>query len=232
MNTYHQLACHYDGLTGDVPYAAFADFYEKIFRLYDRQVKTVIDLACGTGSMTEELARRGYDLIAVDQSPDMLSAAMEKLSTLDPMPLMVCQSLEELDLYGTSDAAVCTLDGMNYLCPEGLCRALHRIRYFLEPGGLLIFDVNTPEKLQSLDGQIFLDENDDCFCVWRAVWDEEENACIYGIDLFEKSGRHWDRSCEEHIEYAHSAAFLRRALEEAGYTDIKVFGELKTETPA
>ena len=232
MSSYGRLAPHYDALTKDVPYSELAAFYEEIFRLYGLQPRSVIDLACGTGSMTLELGLRGYDLTSVDRSPDMLSVAMDKVSGLEPRPLLVCQDLEELDLYGTSDAAVCTLDGMNYVPDRSLARVFQRIRLFLNPGGLLVFDVIAPRRLKELDGQVFLDETDDVFCVWRADYSDEEDACVYGMDLFEKSGRLWSRSREEHREYAHPAARLRELLESGGYTDIRFFGDRRTDDPS
>jgi len=232
MSAYQELAGLYDGLTEDVPYCRFADYYEKLFELFNIDVHSVIDLACGTGNMTFELYKRGYDMIAVDSSPDMLMVAREKFSNCSVMPLIICQSLDELDLYGTSDAAVCTLDGMNYLSPEEFHNALRRILFFINPGGLLIFDVNSPEKLHSLDGQIFLDETEDCYCVWRAEFDNSLNACFYGMDLFERQGNHWIRSEEEHLEYCYESAFVISALQAAGYCDINEFGGFSFEKPA
>lgn len=231
MTAYTALARYYDALTPDVPYERFADFYEEIFALLGARVRTIADLACGTGTLTRILARRGYDLIGVDASADMLSEAMNKLSDLDPMPLLVCQRLEALDLYGTVDAAVCALDGMNYLPPDALMTALRRIHLFLEPGGVLVFDVNTPHKLKGLDGQVFLDENEDVFCVWRAEFDEAENACRYGVDLFSRRGKLWERHSEEHVEYAHDPERLMRQLNEAGFVDVRIYGELEARPP-
>jgi SAM-dependent methyltransferase len=232
MSAYTSLARYYDALTPDVPYERFADFYEEIFALMGAKVRTIADLACGTGTLTHILAERGYDLIGIDASEDMLAEAMNKLCDLAPMPLLICQRLEALDLYGTVDAAVCALDGMNYLPPDALMTALRRIHLFLEPGGLLIFDVNTPHKLRGLDGQVFLDEKEDIFCVWRAEFDREENACRYGIDLFTRQGKLWARHSEEHIEYAHEPSWLTERLSEAGFCDIRLFGDLEVHPPS
>ena len=150
MNDYGPLAAFYDDLTTDVPYERFADYYEAVFQRCGRQVKTVLDMACGTGSMTKLLADRGYEMIAADASAEMLAVAREKTAGCPVAPLLLNQSFEELDLYGTVDAEVCCLDGVNYIEPESLDRALHRLWLFLEPGGVLIFDVNTPEKLRAL----------------------------------------------------------------------------------
>jgi len=231
MNAYSSLARFYDSLTEDVPYKAFADFYQDIFRLYGLNVKTILDLACGTGTLTHLLASRGYEIIGVDSSPEMLSAAMQKESGAQIQPMFICQPMEALDLYGTVNAAICALDGVNYLPSELLREVFRRVELFLDPSGVFVFDINTPRKLRNLDGSIFLDETDDVFCVWRAEFSEEDNACFYGMDVFAKSGELWTRDSEEHIEYAHEPRELLRILEEVGFTDIKLFGELELSAP-
>jgi SAM-dependent methyltransferase len=231
MNAYSSLARFYDSLTEDVPYEAFADFYREIFRLYGINVKTMLDLACGTGTLTHLLASRGYEMIGTDSSPEMLTAAMQKESAAQIPPMFICQPMEALDLYGTVNAAVCALDGVNYLEPGLLREAFRRVELFLDPGGVFIFDINTPRKLRNLDGSVFLDETDDVFCVWRAEFSEAENACFYGMDVFAKSGELWTRDSEEHIEYAHEPQALVRTLEETGFTEIKLFGELELRMP-
>ena len=234
MTAYSSLARFYDSLTTDVPYEAFADFYEDIFKLYGLEVKTILDLACGTGTMTHLLAGRGYEMIGADASPDMLSVAAQKAGRAAVEPVFICQGMEELDLYGTVDAVVCTLDGINYLPPgDSLARAIHRVRLFLEPGGVFIFDINTPLKLRELDGEVFIDETDEIFCVWRAEFDETKNACLYGIDMFSKSkGALWERSSEEHIEYVHEPHELVEILNAGGFVEVRMFGELKMAEPS
>ncbi len=235
MNAYTALAPLYDALTADVPYGAFADFYENIFRKYNLRPELILDLACGTGTLTAELARRGYELIGVDSSSEMLSLAKEKLCSmsLQVMPFLLCQRLQELDLYGTVSAAVCSLDGFDYLTGLELEDTLCRLRLFIEPGGLLIFDVNTPEKLRSLDGGVFLDEREDLYCVWRASFDEQQNALTYGMDIFTRDHNTlWRRMWEEHVEYAHTRPFLEERLTANGFTDIQVYGELADRPPA
>jgi len=105
---------------------------------------------------------------------------------------------------------------------EDIPEVLRRLALFTEPGGLLIFDVNTPERFRSLDGQVFVDEKEDALCLWRAEFDEKENLIRYGMDIFERQGKLWRREQEEHIEYAHSEEFLRSALEEAGFYDVEI----------
>lgn len=144
----------------------------------------LLDLCCGTGTLTWELARRGYEMIAVDQSPDMLMEAQSKAVSDVTPPLFICQEAGELDLYGTVDAAVCSLDGMNYIPAEELPELFHRLHLFIRPEGLLIFDIRAPEFLRALDGDIFVDEKEDVLCLWRADFDEELSAIVYGMDIF------------------------------------------------
>ena len=227
MSCYDALARWYDSLTGDVPYGAFADFYEKLFASDGGEFHLLLDLCCGTGTLTWELARRGYEMIGADRSVEMLMEAQSKAADGATPPLFLCQSAEELDLYGTVDAACCSLDGLNYLPAETLPEVFRRLHLFVRPEGLLIFDIRPPEFLRSLDGQVFVDEEEDLLCLWRADFDEEANALIYGMDLFSRKGRLWDRSREEHVEYAHAPEALQALLEKTGFGEIA----LRTDGP-
>lgn len=222
MSCYASLAGYYDRLTGDVPYERFIEFYEAEFARDGGEFRLLLDLCCGTGTLTCELARRGYELIAVDASVDMLMQAREKSAELRCPPLFLCQDAAELDLYGTVDAAVCSLDGMNYIAPEALSEVFRRLHLFIRPGGLFIFDIRTPDWFRALDGDIFVDEKDDLLCLWRADFDEDMSAMIYGMDIFSRAGALWERSSEEHIEYAHEPEMLRAALESAGFVDVRL----------
>lgn len=111
---------------------------------------------------------------------------------------------------------------MNYIAPDALPEVFHRLHLFVRPGGLLIFDIRTPEWLRALDGDIFVDEKDDVLCLWRADFDEEMPAIVYGMDIFSRVGRLWERGSEEHIEYAHEPQALKRLLEAAGFTDVQL----------
>lgn len=220
MNCYGPLAAWYDQLTGDVPYEQFADYYEAEFARSGGEFRLLLDLCCGTGTLTAIMARRGYEMIAADASVDMLMQARDKASELPVPPLFLLQSAEELDLYGTVDAAYCSLDGINYLRPDTLAEVFRRLHLFIRPGGLLIFDIRTPDWLKSLDGQIFVDETDDVLCLWRADFDEQEQALVYGMDLFSRENRLWRRSREEHVEYAHHPEHLTELLKAAGFEDL------------
>lgn len=235
MSSYEFLAGCYDAFTYDVDYAAWADYIEKHFKRRGLPGKTVLDLACGTGSLTRELALRGYEMIGVDLSPEMLSEAAEKNRDVGEVPPMfLCQPMEKLDLYGTIDACVCCLDSVNYVTdPKKLQKAFERVHLFLMPGGLFLFDVNTPEKLEGLDGQVFLDETEDAYCVWRAEYSRRSRICSYFMDIFQlhpESGQ-WERGEELHRERAYTIPELTGYLEQAGFRDIQVFGNLKLRRP-
>lgn len=232
MDAYHELAFSYDRLTNDVDYEATVKFYEEILKREGVQPRTAVDLACGTGSVALLLAKKCLQVTAVDMSWEMLTVAQQKAQEADTDIRFVCQSLQQLYLPVGVDLAVCALDSMDYILdPDDCAQAIKRVYKALNPGGCFIFDVNTPEKLRAMDGQIFLDEDDDVFCVWRGEFDEQTNICSYGMDLFRRSGNVWQRSFEEHQEYAYSAQQLVQYLRDAGFTSIGVYGDRKFTEP-
>jgi SAM-dependent methyltransferase len=215
-----------------VDYEATVIFYLQILHREGVKPRTVVDLACGTGSVTEILARKGYDVTGVDMSEEMLTEAMAKVMDMENPPRFVCQILQELKLPRAVDMAVCALDSLDYITdPADCAEAIRRTWKALNPGGIFIFDVNTPEKLRAMDGQVFLDEDDDVYCVWRGEFDEETNICSYGMDLFQRQGEVWHRSFEEHREYAYSAEQLVGYLKDAGFTRIEVYADRLFEAP-
>jgi hypothetical protein len=127
---------------------------------------------------------------------------------------------------------VCALDSLDYITDPADCKeAIRRVYKALNPGGCFIFDVNTPGKLRAMDGQVFLDEDEDVYCVWRGEFSEEENICSYGMDLFQRRCDVWVRSFEEHREYAYSRQQLTEYLRSAGFTDIRVDGDRTWDEP-
>ena len=234
MSSYEFLADSYDALTVDVRYRTWADYLEKQFAKASVPVHTVLDLACGTGSLTMELALRGYEMIGVDKSAEMLSVAVEKCRDLPgETPIFLNQPMEKLDLYGTIDACVCCLDSVNYVTrPAALKRAFSRVHLFLMPGGLFVFDVKTPEALERADGEMFLDETEDTYCVWRADYSHRRRILTYGMDIFRaREDGTWDRGEEMHEEYAYTMEELEEYLREAGFVDVRRWGNLKLRAP-
>ena len=232
MDAYHNLAVSYDRLTNDVDYEATVAFYDEILKREGLKPRTCVDLACGTGSVTAILAKKGLRVIGVDLSEEMLTVAQQKAMELENMPRFICQPLQELWLPRGVDMAVCALDSLDYITdPDDCAEAIRRVYKALNPGGIFIFDVNTPEKLRAMDGQVFLDEDEDVYCVWRGEFDEETNICSYGMDLFQRWGETWERSFEEHREYAYSQQQLYDYLKAAGFTHIEVYADRKFEAP-
>lgn len=233
MSSYQALAQNYDGLTQDVDYEAVAEYLEQHLKLAGLQPKSVVDLGCGTGSLSVILAQKGYQVTGVDLSEEMLSVAWEKAYDMGGnRPFFVCQPMEELELPAPVDLAVCCLDSLNYVTDPEACReAIRRAYDNLAPGGMFFFDINSEEKLKGLDGQVFLDENEDTYCVWRAEFDQEENICYYGMDIFTREDDVWVRDFEEHLEYAYSVSQLTEFLESAGFTDVKTYGDRTWEAP-
>ena len=226
MDAYKALAYSYDRLTNDVDYRATVDFYFALLRKEGLQPRTAVDLACGTGSVSVLLAERGLRVTGVDMSADMLCMADNKAVDMENRPVFVCQKLQKLYLPRGVDLAVCALDSLDYITNPDDCReAIFRVYKALNHGGCFIFDVNTPEKLRAMDGQVFLDEDDDVYCVWRGEFDGETNICTYAMDLFQRNGNAWQRSFEEHREYAYSAQQLCAYLKEAGFTHIAVYAD-------
>ena len=232
MGAYEALAASYDRLTNDVDYRAAVDFYNEILRREGLSPRTAVDLACGTGSVTALLAGQGIAVIGVDMSEEMLTQAAAKTMDMENPPRFVCQRLQELHLPRGVDLAVCALDSLDYVTRPSDCKeAIRRVYKALNPGGIFIFDVNTPEKLRAMDAQVFLDEDDDVYCVWRGEFDEETNICSYGMDLFQRHGAYWARSFEEHREYAYSQAQLTGYLKAAGFTHIEVYADREFTAP-
>ncbi|HJB76935.1 MAG TPA: methyltransferase domain-containing protein [Candidatus Oscillibacter avistercoris] len=234
MSSYDALAASYDALTVDVGYRRRADYLARQFRRSAVPVETVLDPACGTGTIACLLAERGYQVVAVDGSEEMLTQAARKAAALERPPLFLHQSMPRLRLGMTVDAAVSTLDALNYLTRTAdLKETLRRVCRWLRPGGLFLFDVNTPYKFRRMDGQVYLDETEDSYCVWRTFYAPRQKICTYQVDLFRRTGDGtWDRTFEEHRERSWEREELEAFLKEAGFDDVTVTGDLTSRPPA
>ena len=177
-------------------YEEWADFFERLFEKEGVKPSLVLDLACGTGSLTRILAQRGYDMIGADASPEMLMQALQNTLDCEPRPLLLNQRMEELDLYGAVDACLCCLDSVNY--------------------------VTEPEALQTAF-ESYVREDDGVFCVWQAA--VEDGLCAYQFDIFEQEDDVWHRAQETHEERIYEPAQLTAMLEQAGFTEIKTYGD-------
>lgn len=234
MSSYEALAASYDGLMADASYCRRAAFLDRLLKKSAIPVHSVLDLACGTGTISCLLAQQGYQVIATDGSEEMLTQAMGKAMALgEGMPLFLQQDMTRLRLAEPVDAAVSTLDSLNYLTREKDVReTFYRVWRWLRPGGQFIFDVNTPYKLQRMDGQIYMDETEETCCAWRTFFSQRTQVCTYQVDLFQlRPDGAWERTFEEHRERAWSRAQLCAWLEEAGFEKIAVTGDLSLRSP-
>ncbi len=235
MAGYGVFASFYDRLTENVDYAAWADYLLGLFsRFQGKKPHLLLDLACGSGSLSEQLIARGVDVIGADGSPEMLMEAQEKSAPFGEKWMLLCQDMRDLDLYGTVDGAVCMLDALNHLTEtRDLEEVFHRLGLFIEPGGLLIFDVNTPYKHREVLGDhAFVYEEPDFYCVWQNRYLPRRNETEITLDFFVPEGEErYNRYREQFRERAYSLKTWRELLEKAGFEVLAQFGELTENAP-
>lgn len=233
MSAYGALAASYDGLMADGAYRRRAAFLERRLKKSAVPVRTVLDLGCGTGTIACLLAQKGYEVLAADGSEEMLAQAAAKAAGLERPPLFLHQPMPKLRLGSPVDAVVSTLDSLNYLTAErDLRETFRRVWRWLRPGGLFLFDVNTPYKLRRMDGELYMDETEDSVCVWRTFFSEKRRVCTYQVDLFRlRPDGAWERSFEEHRERAWSEEDIRKYLAEAGFAAVRLTGDLTDRPP-
>lgn len=227
FENYGAISTVYDNINANVDYGAWADFFEKCFDKYlDKRPELVLDLACGTGSMTFELAKRGYDMIGVDGSSDMLNVAYDRKYDLD-LPhsvLFLLQDMREFELYGTVGAITCCLDSINYLTGDGeLDKCFSLVHNYLDPDGLFLFDINTPYKFENIyASNTYVYEEEDCgndsFCVWQNYYDRDSRICDFSLTVFEREeGKEvYTRRDEVQFERCYSREEIELSLKSNG----------------
>ncbi|MCX7714767.1 MAG: methyltransferase domain-containing protein [Clostridia bacterium] len=233
MSNYSSFAYVYDKLM-DIDYNCWVDYIENLFSHYDKSPNLVVDLACGTGNFTVPLAERGYEMIGVDRSADMLSVAQEKAKRKKLDVLFLNQSLAKLDLYGSADAFLCMIDGVNYmLSPMALYHLFCKIKNcFLEPGGMFIFDISTRYKLSEIIGNnTFIHSGRDIFYAWENIYHADKHISDMYLTFFEKMGKNYRRFEERHLQRAYSEKELVRLLKKAGFSSVDVYDELSFLSP-
>ena len=231
---YEAIARVYDKLNADIDYKAWADFFEQCFDRYlNARPELVLDLACGTGRMTRELATRGYDMIGVDGSEDMLSEAMYSYDREGILYLL--QDMREFELYGTVGATVCCLDSINYLLEEkDLAATFATVHNYLDPDGLFVFDVNSPHKFGKVYGDnayVLEDEDEEgraVYCGWQNEFDEDSGICDFYLSIFEEDEDGvYIRSDEHQRERCYHLDTLKKHLEISGFEFIGAFSDFE-----
>ena len=217
----------YDALTANVSYDTVSQVLSSLLTRYGKSRGLLLDLACGTGSVSVRLAKKGYEVIGVDLSPEMLSEAQNKAYSAGQNILFLCQDMTALDLYGTVDAAVCTLDGLCHLPDEeSVQAALRKVSLFMNPGGVFLFDVNSVYKHRAVLGNnTFVYDTDDVYCVWQNTLLSDGVTVQMDLDFFEPVSDAGDyvRQSERFTERAYPRETLEAMLKKAGYTVLDVF---------
>lgn len=217
----------YDALTANVSYDTVAQVLSSLLTRYGKGRGLLLDLACGTGSVSVRLAEKGYEVIGVDLSPEMLSEAQNKAYSAGQNILFLCQDMTKLDLYGTVDAAVCTLDGLCHLPDEeSVFAALQKVSLFMNPGGVFLFDVNSVYKHRAVLGNnTFVYDTDDVYCVWQNTLLSDGVTVQMDLDFFEPVSDAGDyvRQSERFTERAYPRETLEAMLKKAGFTVLDVF---------
>lgn len=219
MEAYSDFAQVYDTFMDETPYEKWCDFLTEMLEEYQVPKGLVLDLGCGTGTLTEMLAEKGYDMIGVDNSVGMLSIAMEKRERSGKDILYLLQDMREFELYGTVGAVVSVCDSLNYLLEEEeLIRTFRLVNNYLDPGGIFIFDFNTVYKYREIIGDAVIAENrEDCSFIWENYYHEKEEINEYELTIFVREQEECFRKFEEsHYQRGYRLEQMKRALQEAG----------------
>ena len=236
MEAYTSFAEVYDQFMDNVPYREWADFLQEILQKEGINDGLVLDLGCGTGSMTEELAGRGYDMIGVDNSEDMLEIAMEKRQESGHDILYLLQDMQEFELYGNVRAVVSVCDSVNYVTEkEELEQVFRLVNNYLDPGGIFVFDFNTEYKYREVLGDRTIAENrEDSSFIWDNYYYEEEHMNEYELTLFIQEADQkelYHKYQETHFQRAYTLEEIRELLEKSGLRFVAAYEDYTKKAP-
>ncbi len=230
MDAYTVFSTVYDKLMNDVPYEKWLENIKKIWEKYGLEPELIVDLCCGSGTMTKLLTDDGLDVIGIDKSFEMLMEARDKL----PTNLFLNQDMTEFELFGTVDSILCLCDSMNYLLEEKqVLKTLKLCDNYLNPKGLLIFDINTEYKFKELLGTNTYGGNfDDFSYIWENYYDEEKQMHEYNTTFFIKDEDGlYEKSEEVHYEKSYTIETMKKLIEQSGLELLGVFDENLFEEP-
>lgn len=218
MEAYTDFADVYDTLMDNTPYKEWCERITDILRRDGIENDLVLDLGCGTGTLTELLAKEGYDMIGIDYSQEMLARAMEKRDETGLQILYLLQDMREFELYGTVKAVVSVCDSLNYLLEEeDVIETFRLVNNYLNPKGLFIFDFNTVYKYKEVIGDATIAENrEDCSFIWENYYHEEDEINEYEVTFFVKEGELFRRFEETHYQRGYTPQQMKEFLAKAG----------------
>lgn len=233
MEAYTGFAEVYDTFMDNVPYEEWTEYYVGILRENGIRDGLVLDLGCGTGSMTEILAEKGYDMIGIDSSEDMLDLAMEKKNASGHDILYLLQDMREFELYGTVRAVISACDSVNYITdPDELTETFALVNNYLDPGGLFLFDFNTDYKYRELLGDTTIAENrEECSFIWENFYDPSEQINEYDLTIFVREGSLYRKFEETHFQRGYTLQQIQACLEAAGMEVLAFYDEFTKEQP-
>ncbi len=236
MTGYSTFARYYDSLTANIDYKKRAGYFHEIIKRYKNTEGTILlDLACGTGSISEEMAKIGYDVIGVDYSDEMLGIALDKKFDSGLNIQYLCQDMRKLDLYGSMDITICALDSINHLNSlADVKKVFKNVALFSEPQGLFIFDINTLYKHRNiLANNTFTYETDNVFCVWENTLVEDTDEVKMNLEFFElEENGLYSRTSDSFSEKAYSEESIEELLRECGFELLAKFGDDSFSPPA
>ena len=236
MTGYSTFARYYDSLTANIDYKKRAGYFHEIIKRYKNTEGTILlDLACGTGSISEEMAKIGYDVIGVDYSDEMLGIALDKKFDSGLNIQYLCQDMRKLDLYGSMDITICALDSINHLNSlADVKKVFKNVALFSEPQGLFIFDINTLYKHRNiLANNTFTYETDNVFCIWENTLVEDTDEVKMNLEFFElEENGLYSRTSDSFSEKAYSEESIEELLRECGFELLAKFGDDSFSPPA
>ncbi|MCI8852677.1 MAG: class I SAM-dependent methyltransferase [Lachnospiraceae bacterium] len=234
MEAYTGFAAVYDEFMDNIPYGEWSRYVIRLLRAQGIREGLVLELGCGTGSMTELLAAAGYDMIGLDCSQEMLELAAEKRAASGQNILYLLQDMRELELYGTVGAVVSVCDSMNYILEEQeLLQVFRLVNNYLDPGGIFLFDLNTAYKYETVLGECTIAENrEECSFIWENYYDKDAKINEYDLTLFlrEECGL-YRRFQETHYQRAYSLDTIGKLLEQAGMEFLAIYEAFTEEAP-
>ncbi len=236
MSGYSAFARYYDQLTANIDYKKRGEYFHSIIQKFKTTKENILlDLACGTGSISEVMAGLGYDVIGVDNSDEMLGMAIEKKFDSGLNIQYLCQDMRKLDMFGTIDITICALDSINHLASlNDVRKVFENVAFFSELGGLFIFDVNTVYKHRKvLADNTFTYETDDVYCVWENTLNRETDEVKMNLEFFEREENGlWSRSSDSFSEKAYSENDIEELLSQCGFELLGKYGDDTFDSPA
>ena len=235
MEAYTSFAEVYDTFMDNVPYEEWAEYLAELLQEYDIEDGLVLDLGCGTGSLTEILATKGYDMIGADGSAEMLEIAMEKKAQSGHDILYLLQDMREFELYGTVRAVVSVCDCVNYITDEKELEQVFRlVNNYLDPEGIFIFDFNTEYKYKEILGeQTIAEDREDCSFIWDNYYYEDESMNEYELTLFirEQDSNLYRKYQEMHYQKAYTLDAMRELVEWSGLEFVTAYDAYTRKAP-